>query len=228
MSPVVDSHLHVWAGKEETASFPYEPGREPPESLAASTDHLLKTMDLCKVDKAMIVQPINHLYDHRYVSAALRSHPQRLRGMLLANPTATPEEAVLELKRLVSDEGFSGVRFNPYLWPVNEEGLGTMNDEVGRALFDACGTLSLPVGFMFFQGILHRLGGEPAPTHADDAVALMESFPDTKVIFDHFGFTNKFESPEAWRRLLQICDAFPQVYVKVSAPFRKSTPVYQS
>ena len=82
MSPVVDSHLHVWAGKEETASFPYEPGREPPESLSASTDHLLKTMDLCSVDKAMIVQPINHLYDHRYVSAALRSHPQRLRGML--------------------------------------------------------------------------------------------------------------------------------------------------
>ena len=220
---VVDAHLHVWASADEAATdYPYEKGREPPEALKADTAHLIRLMDATSVDKAVIVQPINHLYDHSYVREAVRAHPTRFVGMALANPTLSPGAARQELTRLVRQEGFRGARFNPYLWPTNEEGLASMNDETGRALFEVCGELGVPVGFMVFQGLLHRLGGEPAPTHLEDISALMEQFPNTTVVLDHFAFTHKRTQPEAWAGLLDLCANNDNVYVKLSAPFRVS------
>ena len=64
---IIDSHLHVWADDKEAAeSFPYD--QPPPESIQniATPDALLAQMDKAKVDGALIVQPINHKYEHSY------------------------------------------------------------------------------------------------------------------------------------------------------------------
>ena len=117
--PIVDSHLHVWASAAEASSgFPYAQGQDPPESLqdAASTANLLKKMKENGVDGALIVQPINHKFDHSYVAAAIQNHPETFKGMLLHDPSLSPEVAVSTLEDLAL-KGFVGVRFNPYLWP---------------------------------------------------------------------------------------------------------------
>lgn len=72
-SKIIDSHLHIWADTKESEVFPYFPGQEPPPSLAslASSDSLLEKMQTSGVDGALIVQPINHKFDHSYVLDAM-------------------------------------------------------------------------------------------------------------------------------------------------------------
>ena len=85
LSMTVDSHLHCWSSK-----FPYAEGKAPPATLGdevASAEALLKMMDAQGVAQALIVQPINYLYDHTYVASVVAKYPTRFRGMLLANPT---------------------------------------------------------------------------------------------------------------------------------------------
>ena len=59
----------VWADASESTEFPYL-GGEPP--LEGSTQLLLTKMDNAQVDGALIVQPINHKFDHRYVNKAIK------------------------------------------------------------------------------------------------------------------------------------------------------------
>ena len=63
---VVDSHLHVWSSNSAFA-----PGKEPPPNLGDSVASAEAFAAACKesgVDRALIVQPINYLFDHTYVS----------------------------------------------------------------------------------------------------------------------------------------------------------------
>ena len=65
---VVDSHLHVWSS---TSAF--APGKEPPANLGdsvASAEAFAAACQESGVDRALIVQPINYLFDHTYVSDA--------------------------------------------------------------------------------------------------------------------------------------------------------------
>ena len=69
---VIDSHLHVWATADESKSnFPYSEDQTPQSQLQneASPEKLLEQMDKAGVDGALIVQPINHKFDHSYVIA---------------------------------------------------------------------------------------------------------------------------------------------------------------
>ena len=211
---VIDSHLHVWASQSEASNgFPYV--QEPPESLRdrASTDELLKHMADNGIDGALIVQPINHKYDHSYVLQAMKTHPDKFKGMLLHDPSLSAEDGVARLEEL-SLQGFVGVRYNPYLWPkVSEDPpkWASMSEGVGLAVYKRCGELGMPVGVMCFQGL---------DLHYDDIVALLDKSPQTKLILDHFGFTS-LDKPETFDLLLSLAAKYPQVYVKVSALFRQ-------
>uniref|UniRef100_A0A7S1Z3V0 Amidohydrolase-related domain-containing protein n=1 Tax=Trieres chinensis TaxID=1514140 RepID=A0A7S1Z3V0_TRICV len=212
---VIDSHLHVWASSSEAAkSYPYAEGQDPPPSLIdrASTSELLKIMDDAGVDGALIVQPINHKYDHSYVTDAVRAHPDRLKGMLLHDPALPPERAVSRLEELTLD-GYVGVRFNPYLWPEGAK----MSEEggCGLAVYKRCGELKMPVGVMCFKGL---------ELHYDDIVRLIESSPDTALILDHLGFTGLDERGDAAFEQLLSLAKYPNVVVKVSALFRVAGP----
>jgi len=129
----IDSHLHVWADLEQADQFPF-PGGEPP--YAGSAKLLIKSMEEPGVHGALIVQPANHKFDHSYVSSVMKQYPGRFVGCLLADPTEGGG-GVAELERLVKEEGYRAVRFNPYLW---QEGKG-MADEVGMELFKRAGEL---------------------------------------------------------------------------------------
>ena len=74
---------------------------------------------VANISGALIVQPAFHGYDHRYVSNVLRRFPNKFAGTLLADPTPGGG-GVAALQRLVLDEGYHAVRFNPYLWPEGQ------------------------------------------------------------------------------------------------------------
>lgn len=217
-SKVIDSHLHVWANEKEASSgSPYADGQEPPESLrnVACTSALLKQMDNSGVDGALIVQPINHKFDHSYVTNAIQTHPTRFKGMLLHDPSLDEAQAISCLEDLAL-KGFVGVRFNPYLWPKRGTGgWERMSEGAGLAVYKRCGELHMPVGVMCFQGL---------QLHYDDIVALLKASPKTTMILDHSGFTSFTpEGDKAFQQLLKLAD-YEQVIVKISALFRLNDP----
>lgn len=214
---VIDSHLHVWATAEEASSkFPYA-GQDqvPPSQLqnVASPEALLEQMNEAGVDGALIVQPINHKFDHSYVTNAMKKYPQKFKGMLLLDPSLSPELAVERLEELVLS-GFVGVRFNPYLWPEGK--LMSTENGCGLAVYKRCGELKVPVGVMCFKGL---------GLHIDDISLLIKQSPETMLILDHLGFCAlNDEGDKAFEQLLSLAK-HSNVYVKVSALFRNTGDV---
>lgn len=206
---VIDSHLHVWASPDEAiGKYPYSPGQEP--TLPGHVDFLLECMGNAGVDGALIVQPINHKFDHAYVSSVLNKYPSKFVGCCLANP-AVDGSGIHQLENLVLKDGFCAVRFNPYLWPDGQP----MTNEIGRKLFAKAGELGVPVGFMCMKG-LNR--------HISEIEDLCSDFPCTTVLLDHLAFCKLPKSDEesaAFSNLLKL-SKFPQVHVKFSALFRVS------
>ncbi|KNA25617.1 hypothetical protein SOVF_004850 [Spinacia oleracea] len=210
---VIDSHLHVWASPQEAAEkYPYFPGQEP--TLAGHADFLFECMEEAGVDGALIVQPINHKFDHSYVTSILKKYPSKFSGCCLANP-ADDRSGIEQLEDLVTKDGYCAVRFNPYLWPSGQK----MTNEVGKALFSKAGELGIPVGFMCMKGL---------NLHLSEIEELCTEYPSTPVLIDHMGFCkppiNDDESL-AFSNLLKL-SRFPQVHVKFSALFRISREAF--
>src|SRR4051794_28895480 len=81
-SPVVDAHVHCFAGKDDRR-WPYH-ARAPYRPPAASTpQELLKAMTGAGVDYAVIVHPEPYQDDHRYLEYCLKLAPKRLKGTCL-------------------------------------------------------------------------------------------------------------------------------------------------
>ncbi|OAY68331.1 4-sulfomuconolactone hydrolase [Ananas comosus] len=210
---VIDSHLHVWATPQEAVEkYPYFPGNEP--SLRGDVDFLLEQMAEAGVDGALIVQPINHKFDHSYVTSVLKKHPSKFVGCLLANP-AEDGSGVKQLEDLIVKDGYRAVRFNPYLWPSGQK----MTNEIGKAMFAKAGELGAPVGFMCTKGL---------NLHIEEIEELCTNYPSTPVILDHMAFCKppiNDEEQKAFSTLLRL-SRFPQVYIKFSAIFRFSREPY--
>uniref|UniRef100_A0A0D9ZK20 Amidohydrolase-related domain-containing protein n=1 Tax=Oryza glumipatula TaxID=40148 RepID=A0A0D9ZK20_9ORYZ len=210
---VVDSHLHVWASPQQAAErYPYFPGQEPP--IRGDVDLLLQCMDEAGVDGALIVQPINHMFDHSLVTSVLKKYPSKFIGCCLANP-ADDGSGIKQLEHLIVQEKYRAVRFNPNLWPSGQK----MTNEVGRSLFAKAGELGAPVGIMVMKGI---------STYIQEIEELCTDYPKTTVIFDHMAFCKppmNIEEEKAFTSFLEL-SRFPQIYVKYSALFRISREAY--
>ncbi|XP_058194600.1 uncharacterized protein LOC131311255 isoform X2 [Rhododendron vialii] len=127
---LIDSHLHVWASPKEAADmYPYFPGQEP--TLPGHVDFLLECMAEASVDGALIVQPINHKFDHSYMTSVLKKYPTKFVGCCLANP-AEDGIGLKQLEHLILKDGYRAVRFNPYLWPPGQQGLNLHLSEIER------------------------------------------------------------------------------------------------
>jgi len=214
----IDSHLHVWATEAESTTYPYASiDQTPPPSLidSSSTTSLLTQMKEHGVDGALIVQPINHQYDHRYVSNAIETYPDKFKGMMLFDPSiVNGDEAVSRLEELVL-KGFVGVRFNPYLFEGKggDSAMMRMSDHEGAiAVLKRCGELKLPVGIMCFKGI---------DLHYDDIVTLCNISPTTPILLDHFGFASVDNHDNTqFDMVCQLGQTHDNVHVKISAMFR--------
>src|SRR5262245_1008097 len=81
-APVVDAHLHCFAGKDD-ARFPYHARAPYRPDAPATPEHLLKCMDGAGVDYAIVVHPEPYGDDHRYLEHCLTVGGKRLKGTCL-------------------------------------------------------------------------------------------------------------------------------------------------
>jgi len=197
---VLDAHLHVWPTPGE---YSYQEGKVPP--VPGSVEELVEVQAKSGVAGAMIVQPINLLFDHEYLEKAVLRYPGKFVLCALANPSPNVN-GEKELEKLLHPAGaFKAVRFNPGLWPEKEK----MTNDVGKRMFRMCGEKDAVVGFMCFHGL---------DKSYEEMCELMTEFPKTRVLIDHFGFARGISDPN-WQKVLSLAK-FPQVSVKVSAQFR--------
>ena len=223
---IIDSHLHIWATEEESKStYPYVSiDQTPPPSLInnASPKALIEQMQSANVDGTLIVQPINHKFDHSYVIHAMKEYPNLFKGMLLYDPNCNDQEKTIDTLEDLVLKGFVGVRFNPYLWDRDsdaddsEDGDRYMSKGYGLEVYKRCGELNIPVGIMCFKGL---------DLHYNDIIELLTKSPKTTMILDHFGFTalgeteNTTKSDLQWEQLLSLAK-YENVIIKISALFR--------
>lgn len=194
----VDAHVHVW-----DPAFPTHPDHPLPPSLPGTATDLLAHMDRAGIDKAVIVQPINYKFDHTCVSDAISRYPSRFVGVALADSSLRPDAACEVLEKLVK-EGFRGVRLNPTFTATG------FADETVAALVKRAGELDVPVALF------------ARPQHLDDVAQLLQKFPQTKILLDHFAFCAPSEQDNASEKVLAMGRQWKQLYVKTSAWFRLS------
>ena len=81
-APVIDTHLHCFAGKDDPR-FPYHPEGPYQPAEPATPEHLLRCMAEAGVDHAVVVHPEPYQDDHRYLEHCLEVGQGKLKGTCL-------------------------------------------------------------------------------------------------------------------------------------------------
>ena len=157
--PVIDTHLHCFAGRE-SKKFPYHERAPYRPETAASPEHLLKCMGGAGVNFAVVVHPEPYQDDHRYLEHCLGIGKGRLKGTCLV--FADRPDSVKQLPDLVKRLAVIAVRVHAYA-PERSPPFG--KPEL-RALWKQAGELGLAVQ-------LHL-----EPRYAPALEPLIEAFSD--------------------------------------------------
>jgi predicted TIM-barrel fold metal-dependent hydrolase len=191
----VDTHAHVFL-----RSMPLAAARRYAPDFDATSNEYLGLLDAHGCTHGVLVQPSFLGFDNSYLLNVLRRHPQRLRGVVMLEPT-TPEQ---ELAALAA-AGVVGVRLNL----------------VGQPLPD----LRLPVWQAFLQRIraldwhleLHRRAADLSPLIKAAALT------GCRIVVDHFGRPDpeQASADPGFAALLRHADS-GQLWVKLSAAYRNA------
>src|SRR5215207_6074926 len=95
--PVIDTHLHCFAGKDDRR-FPYHADAPYRPDKATTPERLIECMDGAGVDFAVVVHPEPYQDDHRYLEHCLEVGKGRLKGTCLF--FADRPEAPAKLKEI--------------------------------------------------------------------------------------------------------------------------------
>lgn len=167
-APVVDTHLHCFAGLDDPR-FPYH-ARAPYRPAAPATpQHLLYCMEGAGVDYAVVVHPEPYQDDHRYLEYCLEIGKGKLKGTCLffADRPGSVEQMPALARRLP----LVAARVHAYapgrLPPFGKPEL--------RNLWKQADDLGLAVQLHF------------EPRYAPGFEPLIREFAETAVIIDHLG-----------------------------------------
>jgi predicted TIM-barrel fold metal-dependent hydrolase len=202
-NPLVDTHLHCFAG--EDGKFPYHeraPYR-PPQS--ATPQHLIKCMDGAGVKYAVVVHPEPYQDDHRYLEHCLDVGKGRLKGTILvfADRTGSLEK----MPELVKRPDVVAVRVHAYA-PDRLPPFG--KPELSK-LWRMATELGLMVQLHF------------EPRYAPGFEPLIREFRDTRVIIDHLG--RPFQGTPKEHSTVMKWSRFPNTVMKLSAiPTERNYP----
>jgi predicted TIM-barrel fold metal-dependent hydrolase len=193
-APVVDTHLHCFAGPNDK-QFPYHKDA-PYEPDAATPEHLLKCMAGAGVDYAIVVHPEPYQDDHRYLEHCLAVGKGRVKGTCLffaGRPIL--KERMTELAKKLPLTSVRVHAYNPERMPPFDQSL--------RELWKTAGDLNLAVQLHFEP----RFGIAFEP--------FIRDFPSVRVLIDHLGrplqgTPKEYAAILAWSR-------YKHVTVKLSA-----------
>ena len=211
--PIVDSHLHCFAGPD-SQEFPYHP-RAPYEPASAATpEHLLRCMDGAGIRYAIVVHPEPYQDDHRFLDHCLEVGRGKLKGTCLFFADR-PESLAAMPSFLKEREGqivasrvhaYAADRLPPFGKPELRKWWRGVAD----------------------SGVAVQLHFEPR--YAPGFEPYIKEFSDTTVIIDHLG--RPFQgTPEEHARVIRWSD-FPNTVMKLAAipsednyPHRKIAPI---
>ena len=167
-TPIVDSHLHCFAGKDDKR-FPYHDKGPYKPDAAATPEHLLKCMDGAGVDFAIVVHPEPYQDDHRYLEHCLAVGKGRLKGTCLF--FAGSDKVAERMKELAKKTPLVAARIHAY----SPERLPPFGMPELKELWKTAGDLGLAIQ-------IHL-----EPRYAEGFEPFIKEFKDVKVIIDHLG-----------------------------------------
>lgn len=199
----VDAHVHVWT---KDPRFPWAPETTNPPENDATAEMLLDLMRASGVQRTVLIQVIHYRWDNRYVASVLKRYPQQFRGVARVNPEdpAAPDQ----LSRLVTEDGFHGVRLSPAGTGAGDWIRGPLMPPLWRR----CRELKVPMTLL-------------APvSRLPDITKLVDQLPDLTVVIDHMADSPVAE-PAQLEPLLAL-RRFPRVFVKISHTWSLSAQPY--
>ncbi len=175
---------------------------ELPDSIPP--EFTLMALDAAGIQRALVSAwwgPDGPLLSNDDVAALVAAHPDRLTGIASVD-LRRPMQAVAELRRRVTEDGFRGLRLLPWLWELAPD------DRLYYPLYAACVELGVP--FCLQVGhtgpLMPSEFGRPIP-HLE-RVAL--DFPELTIVAGHIGAPWTAE-------MVFLARKFDNVYIDTSA-----------
>lgn len=204
-SPIIDTHMHVWAKDAKKYPFPHpylKDFKDPPHE--ATLEMLVEDMDAHGCTHAVLVQVIYHGWDNTYVADCVKRYPQRFKAHGLIDPTDPKVAEKLEF--WIKEHGLHGMRFSPRYYQDGKHG--------GDGWLDAAETHRLWRKAEELKAVFNVF---IAPKQLPKLAKMAAAHPDVPVIVDHLGQMDlDVADPEPEFRLLLAMAKHPNVWVKVS------------
>ncbi len=215
-SPIVDTHVHCFAGTADDR-FPYhKDGAYQPEK-ASTPEDLLDCMKQAGVDFTVIVHPEPYQDDHRYLEHCLEVGKGKLKGTCLF--FAGRPNSIREMTALVKRQPGKIVTLRIHAYAP--ERLPPFGKPELRELWKAASDLGLAIQLHF------------EPRHAPGFEPLIQEFSKTRVIIDHLGRPLQ-GTPEEHDRVVKW-SRFENTVIKLSSipltrtyPHRDVEPILQT
>lgn len=196
--PVVDTHLHCFAGPDDPR-FPYHPRGPYRPDEPATPEHLLRCMDGAGVDFAVVVHPEPYQDDHRYLEHCLAVGKDRLKGTCLF--FADQAGALDRMTALV--EAHPGRIVAARVHAYAPDRLPPFGEPSLRAFWEHAGKLGLALQLHF------------EPRYAPGFEPLIRAFEQTPVIIDHLG--RPLQGTPEEHAVVVGWSRFPNTILKVSS-----------
>lgn len=210
-TPVVDTHLHCFAGKDDPR-FPYHERAPYRPDEPATPEHLLECMDGAGVDFAVVVSPEPYQDDHRYLEYCLHVGGKRLKGTCLV--FADRPGSVEKLPGLARRLPLVAARVHAYA----PDRLPPFGKPELRNLWKTATDAGLAMQLHF------------EPRYAPGFEPLIRAFPDTRVVIDHLGRPFQGTPKEhavvvRWARFDNTVMKLSSIPAQTSYPHRDIAPV---
>jgi predicted TIM-barrel fold metal-dependent hydrolase len=196
-TPVIDMHLHCFAGPNDPR-FPYHERATYKPAGIASPEHLLVCMNGAGVDHAVVVSPEPYQDDHRYLEYCLDVGKGRLKGTILV--FADRPGSMDQLPRLAKRGDIIATRIHAYL----PDRLPPFGKPELRQLWKLASDNGLAIQLHF------------EPQYAAGFEPLIKEFKNTPVIIDHLGRPLQARSPEEYA-IVERWGDLPNTIIKISS-----------
>lgn len=189
----IDCHAHAFR-----RDLPMPDRRRAPAGYDATVDDYLGQLDAHRMSHGVLIQPSFLGTDNSYLVAALRAHPERLRGVAVVEPNISPDQL-----QALATAGVVGIRLNLIGLPTPEFASPTWTTFL-RQLRD-----------MQWQVEVHQNAGQLEPV-VDPLLAA-----GLDVVVDHFGRPDeKLGIDDPGFRYLLSTGRSRRVWVKLSGAYR--------
>jgi len=220
---VLDTHTHAWGPPSEEHPWTNGPLIEEFTShfstdIVYTIDRLLKDMDGADIDEAVVVgYPITRWTDNWYTVKAAKN-TDRLYGVTMVDQFA--DGAADKLRELMGYDGILGFRLGavcPYdeMWERFDDDVTWLQDAIEEEAFwtAACETDAL------VQILAHT-------SQLDQALELVEAYPDLAYVFDHFAHADAADDPGESYAGFEPLAEYDRVAIKVSEVAHTSNEAY--